>query len=97
MTEEGAHCPVCQEEADAFGNHQVGCGGNRDRIDRHNSIRGVLFSMDQSAALAPMKEVPSLIPGSVSRLADIYLPNWKKGQAVALDITAISTLQQQTL
>ena len=56
-----------------------------------------LFSMAQSSALAPWKEVPSLIPGSVSRPADIYLPNWKRGQPTALDVTVISTLQQQTL
>ena len=28
MTKEGALCPICQGVADAFGDHQVGCGGN---------------------------------------------------------------------
>ena len=55
------------------------------------------FSAAQSAALAPQKEFPSLIPGSSSRPADVYLPNWKRGQPAALDVTVISTLQQQTL
>ena len=67
MLEEGAHCPICLGAADAFGDHQVGCGGNGDRIHRHDSIRDALFSAAQSAALAPRKEVPSLIPGSSSR------------------------------
>ena len=27
-------CPSCRGAADAWGNHQVGCGGNSDRIQR---------------------------------------------------------------
>ena len=96
MLEEGARCPICQGASDAFGDHQVGCGGNGDRIHRHDAIRDVLFSVAQAAALAPRKEVPSLIPGSSSRPADVYLPNWKRGQPAAIDVTVISTLQQQT-
>ena len=29
-------CPECHSIADPFGDHQVGCGGNGDRITRHN-------------------------------------------------------------
>ena len=72
----------------------MGCGGNGDRIFRHDSIRDAIFSVAQSAALAPRKEAPSLIPSSRRRPADIYLPNWKRGQSAALDITVISTMQQ---
>ena len=74
----------------------MGCGGNGDRIHRHDYIRDALFSAAQSAALAPRREVPSLIPGSSSRPADIYLPNWDRGRPAALDVTVISTMQQQT-
>ena len=97
MGEEGAACPVCRGACDAYGDHQVGCGGNGDRIHRHDSIRDAVFSAAQSAALAPLKEAPSLIPGSSTRPADVYLPNWKRGQPAALDVTVISTMQQQTL
>ena len=75
---------------------RVGCGGNGDRIYRHDSLRDALLSAAQSAALAPRKEAPSLIPGSSSRPADVYLPNWKRGQPAALDVTVISTMQQLT-
>ena len=75
----------------------MGCGGNADRIFRHNSLRDAVFSAAQSAALAPRKEVPSLIPGSQHRPADVYLPCWKGGRPVALDITVISTMQQSTI
>ena len=95
--EEGVRCGVCLSTADSFGDHQVGCGGNGDRILRHNSIRDAIFNSACSAALAPRKEVPSLIPGSQSRPADIYLPNWERGQPAALDVTVISPLQSLTL
>ena len=92
-------CPVCGKSAaaDPYGDHQVGCGGNGDRIFRHNALRDALFAASQSAALAPRKEVPSLIPGSQSRPADIFLPNWCRGQPAALDVTVISTMQPLTL
>ena len=97
MSEEGARCRICHALADLFGDHQVGCGGNGDRIHRHDSIRDAVFSAAQSAALAPKREVPSLIPDTRSRPADIFLPNWKRGRPAALDVTVISTLQQLTI
>ena len=94
---EGGRCPVCQALADPFGDHHVGCGGNGDRIHRHNSIQDAIFSAAQTAALAPRRELPSLIPGSQGRPADIFLPNWDRGRPTALAVTVISTLQQLTL
>ena len=90
---EGVRCPICLVNTDSYGDHHVGCGGNGDRIHRHDSIRDAVFSAAQTAAL----EVPSLIPSSQSRPADIFLPNWKRGQPAALDVTVISTLQRLTL
>ena len=65
--EDGALCPICQWVA-VHGDHHGGCGGNSDRILWHDSIRDALFSAAQSAASAPRKEAPSLIPGSSSFL-----------------------------
>ena len=81
---------------DPFGDHHVGCGGNNDRISRHDSIRDAVFSAAQSAALAPRKEVPCLIPDRQSRPADVFLPHWKRGLPAALDVSVISTLQPRT-
>ena len=89
--EEHQKCPVCLTLADRFGDHYVGCGGNADIIFRHNSLRDAVFSV---AALVPRKEVPSLIPGSQHRPADVYLPG---GRPAALDITVISTMQPSTI
>ena len=94
---EGVKCGVCHSAADPFGDHQVGCGGNGDRILRHNSVCDSIFHAARSAALAPQKEVPSLIPGSHCRPADILLPNWERGQPAAMDVTVISSLQPLTL
>ena len=97
MFEDDMTCPVCHSTADCYVDHQVGCGGNPDRIYRHNSVRDALFSAAQSAALAPRREVPSLIPGTQSRPADVFLPNWSRGRPAALDITIISPLQRTTV
>ena len=80
-----------------MGDHQVGYGGANDRIARHDYICNSLFSADQSAALAPRREMPSLISGSRSRPADIYLPNWSRGKPAGLDVTVISIMQPLTL
>ena len=97
MFEDGDRCPVCHVVADPFGDHLVGCGGNADRIARHNALRDAIFSAAQSAALAPRREVSSLIPSSLNRPADVYLPNLKGGRPAALDVTVISTMQQATI
>ena len=90
-------CPECRGRADSFGDHQVGCGGNGDRVSRHNAIRDVIFTAAQSAALAPTKETPGLVPSSLSRPADILLPNWNCGRPAALDVHVISPLQDLTV
>ena len=90
-------CPECHSPPDIFGDHQVGCGGNRDRVARHNAIRDVVFLAAQSAALAPSKETPNLLAGSAERPVDVLLPNWCQGKSAALDIHVISPLQPATV
>ena len=90
-------CPECRATADEFGDHQVGCGGNGDRISRHNTVRDVLYSAAQSAALAPTREAIGVVPNSHSRPADILLPTWRHGRPTALDVHIISPLQQSTV
>ena len=97
MADEATLYPICHSAGDPHGDHQVSCGGNGDQIHRHDSITDAVFSAAQSVALASLKEVLALIPGTCNRPADIYVPNWIRGQPAALDITVISTLQQQTL
>ena len=77
-------CPACRTFADEYGDHQVGCGGNGDRITRHNAVRDVIFSAAQSAALGPSREAQGLIPESLSRPADVFLPTWQGGRPACL-------------
>ncbi|XP_064394938.1 uncharacterized protein LOC135342184 [Halichondria panicea] len=90
-------CPECHGVADSLGDHQVGCGGNSDRISRHNAVRDVVFKAAQSAALGPSRETTGLVPDSASRPADALLPNWINGRPAALDVHVISPLQSLTL
>ena len=96
LCEEG-YCPVCGAPTDPFGDHYVMCKGLGDRIWRHDNLKEVIFSAARSAALAPRKEIPALIPGSNSRPADVYLPIWERGASAALDVTVISPLQSLTI
>uniref|UniRef100_A0A1X7T0W1 Uncharacterized protein n=1 Tax=Amphimedon queenslandica TaxID=400682 RepID=A0A1X7T0W1_AMPQE len=80
-----------------MGDHALACGGNSDRIVRHNVIKDVIFTAAQSAALSPRQEAPSLVPDSLSRPADVFLPHWLQGRPAALNVTIISQLQSQTL
>ena len=89
--------PECHATADEFGEHQVGCGGNGDRITCHNAVRDVLYTAAQSAALAPTWEASRLISDSLSRPADVLLPTWHNGRPAALDVHIISPLQVSTI
>ena len=57
----------------------------------------MVFSVAQSAAMAPSNETPNLVPDSSVRPADVLLPNWNRGRPAAVDVHDISPLQQQTL
>lgn len=81
MAEEGLFCLICHKRSDSFGDHHhVGCGNNGDRIQirLYDSIH---FSAAQSAAA----EAPSLISGSSSRPADIYLQTGTKANQPLCD------------
>ena len=109
LPEDGSRCPVCQATTDGFGD-QVSCGGNRDWILCHDSLRKVLFIASHSAAQASPEEStmywhwyldqpPALIhvPGASSFPVDVYLFFWKRGRPATLDMTAISPLQKLTI
>uniref|UniRef100_A0A1X7TYE0 Uncharacterized protein n=1 Tax=Amphimedon queenslandica TaxID=400682 RepID=A0A1X7TYE0_AMPQE len=90
-------CAVCSSPLDPLCDHQVGCRGNRDLIRHHDSLCDVLFSAAQSAALAPQREMPSLIPGSCAWPANVFLSHRDGGRPAALDVTVISSLQAATV
>ena len=60
------HCPVCQAMIDPFGGHQVGCGGDGDRIHSAGpyagGVRRVRTNRPLVAEVRPLAELPSLVP-----------------------------------
>ena len=73
LSSDTVSCPVCSRPSDPFGDYSLACGGNNDRILRHNAIGDIILTTAQSADLSPHQEVSSLIPGSLSRPAEIYV------------------------
>ena len=61
---------------------------------RHDRIRDRIFSLAQHASLNPRKEMPGLIPGTLSRPADVYIENWVDGRKIAFDVSVTSPTQE---
>ena len=61
---------------------------------RHDRIRDKIFKAAQHGSLNPQKEMPGLIPGTLSRPADIYVENWVDGRKVAFDVSVTSPTQE---
>ena len=60
----------------------------------HDRIRDKIFRAAQQASLNPTKEMPGLIPGSLSRPADVVIENWIDGRKVAFDVSVTSPTQE---
>ena len=48
-------CISCSADSDATGDHAISCGGQGERIMRHNSMRDVLYQTAVQAGLCPDK------------------------------------------
>ena len=70
---------------------------NGIRGGRHDRIRDRIHDEAQRASLNPTKEFPGIVPGSLSRPADIYIPDWIDGRKVAFDVSVISPTQEALL
>lgn len=97
LSSDTTDCPFCSRPADVYGDHALACGGSSERVSRHNALRDVIFSAAQAAALSPRREIPYLVPDSLSRPADVFLPSWLHGRPAALDVTVVSPLQAQVI
>ena len=75
-----------------MGDHALGCPKTSDRIARHNLLRDVLFDSAVSAALGPVREEKSLLPGRAARPGDIFLRHWSGGKDCAWDVTVANSL-----
>ena len=81
-----------------MGDHALHCRDDRGlKGGRHDRIRDVIFKSAQHASLSPLKEMPGLIPGSLSRPANVYVGNWVDGRKVAFDVSVTSPTQEAIL
>ena len=88
----------CDLPQDEMGDHALHCRDDRGlKSGRHDRIRDVIFKAAQHASLNPLKEMPGLIPGSLSRPADVYIGNWVDGRKVAFDVSVTSPVQETIL
>ena len=60
-------------------------------------VRDHLHDVAAAAGLGPRKEVRFLIPGNDSRPADVFLPHWKQGKDVALDVAVVNPCKGGTV
>ena len=93
-------CPslLCDYEQDELGDHAMHCNDNNGiRAGRHDRIRDRVNDEAQRASLNPTKEFPGIVPGSLSRPADIYVPDWIDGRKVAFDVSVTSPTQEAVL
>ena len=79
----------------------MGCGGNGDRIHRHNLLYsgiGMQFLQQLSQLPSrPEERHPILFPIASPALLTVFLPNWDRGRPAALDISVICPLQRLTI
>jgi hypothetical protein len=85
-------CPHCRQVFDVYGDHGTTCGSNYSRTRRHDELRDVILGYCSKGALGASPETPRLIPGSLLRPADIFIPNWSMGRGVCLDFSGTSPL-----
>ena len=68
---------TCDAFQDAEGDHALHSTDDHGlKSGRHDRLRDKIFQEAQLASLNPQKEMPGLIPGSLSRPADIFIDNW---------------------
>ena len=89
-------CPACGGHSDRLGDHAMNCGNQGERIGRHNRLRDAVHSAAAAAGLGPVLEARFLLPGG-RKPADVLIPNWRRGQDAALDVTVINSLQDATV
>eukprot|EP00731_Ephydatia_muelleri_P024346 Em0016g617a len=94
------HCPYCPDhQLDPLGHDAVTCKGGGDVVLHHNSLRDVFAQFCHRARLGGQLEVGHGYgaESSLSRPADILVPNWMIGKPAAFDLTVVSPLNSTTL
>lgn len=92
---EDTRCPLtaCNDLLDPKGVHALTCKAAGDRIRKHNSIVDFIYQQAISAAKNPTKEKLHLLGQDNSmKPADIFLPNFKNGKSLCIDIGIVTPM-----
>ena len=82
-------CPCCKKGGlDKHGDHAIVCAGSNDCSVRHNAVRDRLAMAAKDGQFAVTIEKSDVLnDGTQSKPADIYIPFWNYGKAIAIDVT----------
>eukprot|EP00662_Eupelagonemidae_sp_cell21_P056626 gene56626-biopygen49091 len=82
-----AVCPLCTSHVPDLGLHAIKCKNGGDITFRHDQLRDIVWRLCKAAGLRPEVEKVGLLPGTLSRPADVYLPRYPGGgpAKIALD------------
>ena len=98
MPSEECRAENCSRLQDEYGDHALHCRDDHGmKGGRHDRIRDIIYKEAQLASLSPTLEMPGLIPGSLSRPGDVFIPTWINGKKVAFDISVVSPTQDAVL
>ena len=88
----------CSRLQDELGDHALHCRDDHGmKGGRHDRIRDKIFKEAQLASFSPTSEMPGLIPGSLSRPADVFIPSWIDGKKIAFDVSVVSPTQDAVI
>eukprot|EP00662_Eupelagonemidae_sp_cell21_P057021 gene57021-biopygen95700 len=97
VCEGDAVCPMCTMHVPDLGLHAIKCKNGGDITLRHNHLRDIVWRLCKAAGLRPEVEKFGLLPGTLSRPADVWLPRYPGGgpAKIALDQKVTSPLQRR--
>jgi hypothetical protein len=87
--------PCCKKGdfLDIYGDHDIVCAGHNDSSLRHNAARDRLAMAAQDGQFAASIEIRGVLnDGTESKAADVCIPLWSYGKAIAIDICGASSV-----
>ena len=85
-----AHCRKSgSPKIDPLGHHAIGCPINAGPTRRHNHVAKVVFLEAVHGLLEPRYDPKQLLSDSHKKPADVFIPNWRNCQPIALDISIV--------
>ena len=93
---------------DLLGDHAICCRKTRDTTTRHNRMRNWVFTLAKTGLLNPILEKENILGDpqkdekgkskpNKRRPGDVFLPLWRYGNALAIDVAVICPVAKSHL